>query len=160
MIILGLDPGIEKVGYSFFEKKSPNNYAFIASGLIKTDKKTKHEVRLKEIYDQLKVLIELHKAEVMVIEKLFFAKNVTSAIAVAQAQGILQLLAAQEEMDVKYFTPMQIKQIITGHGGSDKIAVRKMVMLQIKKNIKVADDDESDAIACGLAFCCVNEKLM
>lgn len=160
MIILGIDPGIEKVGYSLFDKRAPNTFTFISSGLIKTLKTTKHELRLKEIYDQLKTLIDLHKPQVMVIEKLFFAKNVTSAIAVAQSQGILQLLAAQENMEVKYFTPMQIKQIITGHGESDKKAVYKMVNLQLKTPVDVADDDESDAIACGLAFCCVNEKLM
>lgn len=160
MIILSIDPGVEKVGYAFFEKKSPNNFTFIASGLIKTKKTTKHELRLKEIYDSLKASIDLHKAEVMVIEKLFFSKNVTSAIAVAQAQGILQLLAAQENMEISYLTPNQIKQIITGYGSADKIAVYKMVKLQLKQEITVADDDESDAIACGMAFCCVNEKLL
>lgn len=160
MIILGIDPGVEKVGYSIFDKKSGNNYTFIASGLIKTAKTTQHEFRLKEIYDGLKMLIDLHKIEVMVIEQLFFSKNVKTAIAVAQSQGVLQLLAAQNKLKVHYFTPMQIKQIITGYGSADKQAVHKMVQLLLKKEVKVKDDDESDAIACGLAFCSLNEKLL
>lgn len=160
MIILAIDPGIEKVGYSFFDKKSANNYTFIASGLIKTDKKTHHEYRLKQIYDELKLLADLHKPQAMIMEKLFFAKNVTSAMAVSQAQGIIQLLAAQLHLDFHYLAPSQIKQIITGYGSADKQAVHKMTQLQLGKKIIVQDDDESDAIACGLAFCCVNEKLI
>ena len=159
MILLAIDPGFEKVGYSIFDKQSPNNYSYITSGLIKTLKTTKHEIRLKEIYDHLKTLVDLHKPEVMVMEQLFFFKNAKSVIGVAQSQGIVQLLAAQEGMRMEYFTPMQIKQIITGYGSADKQAVHKMVNLLLKQDIKVKDDDESDAIACGLAFCCLNEKL-
>ncbi len=160
MIILGIDPGFDKVGYSIFDKKSSSDYTFIASGLIKTDKKDKHETRLKAIYDQLEITIKLHKVEVMVVEQLFFFKNAKSVIGVAQAQGVIQLLAAQHNLAFHYLTPLQIKQIITGYGNADKTAVHKMLGLLLKQEIKVKEDDESDAIACGLAFCCINEKLM
>jgi crossover junction endodeoxyribonuclease RuvC len=151
MIILGIDPGFDKVGYSIFDKKSSSNYTFIASGLIKTDKKDKHEIE---------TTIKLHKVQVMVVEQLFFFKNAKSVIGVAQAQGVIQLLAAQYNLNFHYLTPLQIKQIITGYGNADKTSVHKMLGLLLKQEIKVKEDDESDAIACGLAFCCINEKLL
>lgn len=160
MIVLGIDPGFDKVGYAVFDKKSSNNYTFITSGLIKTDKKTKHEFRLKEIYDILETTIQLHKVEIMIVEQLFFFKNAKSVIGVAQAQGIMQLLAAQYTIPFQYLTPLQIKQIITGYGNADKQSVHKMIGLLLKQEVQVKDDDESDAIACGLAYCCLNEKLM
>lgn len=162
MIVLSIDPGFEKVGYSVFEKKVNGKITatYITSGLIKTKKTEVHEVRLKQIYDQLKISVDLYKPELIVMEQLFFFKNAKTVIGVAQSQGIIQLLAAQHNIPVKMLTPPQIKQIITGYGNADKKAVRKMLDLQLKDEINYLDDDQSDAVACGLAYCYINEKLL
>jgi crossover junction endodeoxyribonuclease RuvC len=162
MKLIAIDPGVEKIGYSIFDKinNSTLNSTFIASGLIKTDKKTEHHIRLQEIYDHLKTLIELYKPELMVVEQLFFFKNAKTVIKVAQAQGVVFLLAAQYNISLKLLTPLQIKQFITGYGNADKKAVHKMLELHLKEKLNVLDDDQSDAIACGLAYCFLNESLL
>lgn len=160
MIILSIDPGFDKLGYAFFNKNgSKNEYKF--SGLIKTDKSFNHEYRLEKIYSQLQSLIEVNKPDIIVLEQLFFHKNVTTAIKVAQAQGVIFLLAAQVKIPIKYLTPLQIKQIITGYGNADKKAVAKMLSLLMKETLPAkCENDQSDAIACGLAYCYLNEKLL
>lgn len=159
MIILSIDPGFDKLGYAFFHKDgTKHTYKF--SGLIKTDKAFNHEYRLEKIYSQLQTLVTVNKPEIIVLEQLFFHRNVTTAIKVAQAQGVIFLLAAQTKIPIKYLTPLQIKQIITGYGNADKKAVVKMLSLLMKEELPICEDDQSDAIACGLAYCYLNEKLL
>lgn len=160
MIILSIDPGFDKLGYAFFDKTKTNAINYKFSGLIKTDKSFNHEYRLEKIYSQLQSLIQVNKPDLIVLEQLFFHKNVTTAIKVAQAQGVIFLLAAQVKIPIKYLTPLQIKQIITGYGNADKKAVAKMLGLLMKEQLPVCEDDQSDAIACGLAYCYLNEKLL
>jgi crossover junction endodeoxyribonuclease RuvC len=159
MIILSIDPGFDKMGYAFFNKNG-TAHEYKISGLIKTDKAFNLEYRLEKIYEQLKTLIEIHKPEMVVLEQLFFFKNAKTVIKVAQSQGIILLLAAQYKLPVKFLTPLQIKQIITGYGTADKKSVVKMLSLIMKDKLPVCEDDQSDAIACGLAYCYLNEKLV
>lgn len=158
-MILAIDPGIEKVGYAFFEKKN-KDFSYITSGLIKTKKSQLHEKRLLEIYNALSTLITKYHPKSMVMEQLFFFKNQKTVIGVAQAQGAIQLLAAQHQLPLTYLTPLVIKQTITGYGNSDKKSVLKMLKLTLKQEIVVEDDDQSDAIACGLAYCYLNRNLL
>ncbi len=158
-MILSIDPGFEKVGYAFFEKKGPD-FSFVTSGLIKTKKTLAHEKRLLQIYEELSMLIRKHKPSSVVIEQLFFFKNQKTVISVAQAQGIIVLLAAQNKIPLTYLTPLQIKQTITGYGNADKKSVLKMIQIILKDKIVVEDDDQSDAIACGLAYCYLNRNLL
>ena len=159
MIVLSIDPGFDKLGYAFFDKKgTKQEYKF--SGLIQTDKAFNHEYRLEKIYSQLQSLIKINKPEIIVLEQLFFFKNAKSVIKVAQAQGIIFLLAAQEKIPIQYLTPLQIKQIITGYGNADKKSVLKMLNILMKQDLPKCEDDQSDAIACGLAYCYMNEKLL
>lgn len=162
MVLLAIDPGVEKSGYSVFNKKTNGSITFeyITSGLIKTLKNKTLEIRLKEIYDHLKLLVELHHPALIVIEQLFFFKNAKTVISVAQAQGVMQLLAAQHNIPIKFLTPLQIKQTVTGYGTADKQSVQKMLHLTLKDKVDYIDDDQSDAVACGLAYCCINEKLL
>lgn len=154
MKIISIDPGIEKVGYAVLkqEKKISQKISYLSSGLIKTKKKDEQAVRLKHIDDQIKTLIDLHKPEAMVIEQLFYFKNAKTVISVAQAQGVIICAAAQKDFPVYFITPLQIKLALAGYGNADKKAVLKMVQLQLEGEITVADDDESDAIACGMAY--------
>ena len=158
-MILAIDPGIEKVGYAFFEKKG-KDFSFITSGLIKTKKTTLHEVRLLGIYNHLASMIQQYKPSLLVMEQLFFFKNQKTVVSVAQAQGVIQLLSAQNRLPISYLTPLVIKQTITGYGNADKKAVLKMLKLTLKSDLVVEDDDQSDAIACGLAYCYLNRNLL
>ncbi|OGK35192.1 crossover junction endodeoxyribonuclease RuvC [Candidatus Roizmanbacteria bacterium RIFCSPLOWO2_01_FULL_38_12] len=159
MFILAIDPGIEKVGYSVFEQELNGSvpYKYITSGLIKTLKTTKHEKRIQQIYVELSLVVKRYKAQIIVMEQLFFFKNAKSIIGVAQAQGVVELLAAHKNIPLKYLTPLQIKETITGYGRADKQSVHKMLKITLKDEIKVLDDDQSDAIACGLAYCFLNK---
>jgi crossover junction endodeoxyribonuclease RuvC len=159
MIVLSIDPGFDKLGYAFFQKEgTEHSYKF--SGLIKTDKAFNHEYRLEKIYSQLQTLIKVNKPEIIILEQLFFFKNAKTIVKVAQAQGVIFLLAAQEKIPIQYLTPLQIKQIITGYGNADKKSVVKMLSLLMKEELPKCEDDQSDAIACGLAYCFMNEKLI
>lgn len=155
MKLLAIDPGYDKVGYSIFEKivNKGTSFRYIASDLIKTSKTQSHELRLKTIYDVLNNIIGEHTIELMVVEQLFFFKNHKTVIKVAQSIGILELLAAQHGIDMERLTPLQIKQIVTGNGAADKKAVQKMIKLTLENEIPIKDDDQADAIACGLAYC-------
>jgi crossover junction endodeoxyribonuclease RuvC len=159
MRVLAIDPGYDKLGYSIFlkEKSTPE---YITSGLIKTSKALSPGERLLELHEKLKKIIKENKPDTLAIERLFFTKNVSTALGVSQSVGVVLLLAAQERMQIIELTPNQIKEIITGYGNSDKKAVQKMLWLQLGKEIKVKDDDESDAIACGLAACVINRALL
>lgn len=159
MKLLAIDPGVEKVGYSVFDKKINGSVTFnyIASGLIKTSKSLEQGKRLEHIFNELNSLVTEHTIENIVMERLFFFKNAKTIISVAQAQGVIELVAATKQLSLTYLTPLEIKEIITGYGRADKKAVRKMIDLTLKEKIKIEDDDQSDAIACGLAYCYLNK---
>ncbi len=162
MIILAIDPGIEKVGYAFFEKKvnGHTTFRYIFSGLIKTLKTEEHQDRICSVYNQLRTIVDKQKPDLIVFEQLFFFKNAKTIIKVSQAQGIILLLAAQKSIPTKLLTPLQIKSIITGYGNADKKSIQKMLPLLLNQEIHCTEDDQSDAIACGLAYCYLNEKLI
>ncbi len=156
MKIISIDPGYDKTGYAVFESDHPSNIDFIASGLIKTSKTDDLMTRLQEISTKLSDIIDQYTVDTMVMEQLFFFKNAKTVIAVAQAQGSVIALASAKGLTFSFLTPLQIKQIVTGNGHADKKSVWKMLKLQLGDKLVVADDDESDAIACGYAYCLVN----
>ncbi len=160
MKILSIDPGVERVGYAFFDKQTSKEYAYLSSGLITTDKKLKHEKRLEEIFGNLEKLIKKERPGLMVMERLFFTRNQKTAIAVGQAQGVILLLAAKYGLEFTYLTPSQIKSIVTGSGTADKKSVQKMLTLLLGLKEEVKQDDRADAIACGYAYCCINQQLV
>ena len=159
MIILAIDSGFDRTGYSVFDKnkKFPDNFKYVTSGLIQTNKKTKIEQRLREIHVKVSQLIKKYQPNVLVLEQLFFFKNQKTFINVANAQGVVMLLAAENNINLQFLTPLQIKSIITGYGQADKIAVQKMLQLILKFEKPITQDDEADAIACGLAYCYLNK---
>lgn len=161
MIVLALDSGIERTGYAVFEKTAngTTDIKYVTSGLIETLKSRTPEQRLAEIYDKLKKIVEINKPDQIVVERLFFFKNLKTAIGVSQAQGITLLLAGQVKIPVEFLTPLQIKQIITGYGQADKKSVQKMLKLLLKLGKELEQDDQADAIACGLAYCYLNQNL-
>lgn len=159
MRVLAIDPGFDKVGYSVFEKRGAGNFTFVTSGLIKTNPKEALILRIKSIIEALADIIKKEETTCMIMEQLFFFKNAKTVIAVAQAQGAIMSLAAEYNLAFHFLTPLQIKQIVTGDGRAEKAAVHKLTQLQLGTNVTIKEDDESDAIACGLAWCLYNETL-
>lgn len=160
-IILSLDSGVEKTGYAVFKKKfnGSKKFTYIKSGLIKTSLSNTNHYRLNAIYKELIKIIKKYRPDILVIEQLFFFKNQKTAIQVSQAQGVCLLAASQNNINVEYLTPSQIKQTITGYGKADKKSVQKMINLTLNQDIKINQDDEADAIACGMAYCFINKDL-
>jgi len=152
MLALGIDPGTAICGYGLVRLEG-NRLTPIHYGAVFTEKDLAAEMRLKKIYEELTVLIKTYKPDFMSVEKLFFNRNVTTAIAVGQARGVIVLSAAMENLPVVEYTPIQIKQAITGTGRADKEQVTFMVQKLLNIREKPKPDDVADALAiaiCGL----------
>lgn len=158
MKILAIDPGYEKVGYAIFDKDAnlPKGYRYIKSGVIKTSKSTLKENRLLHIYKELNNIFISEQPKALAIETLFYFKNQKTVFQVSQAIGVIELVAAQNNLTVFRLTPLQIKSTITGYGNADKKSIQKMIMLEFGTEHKFLEDDESDAVACGMAYCILN----
>ena len=148
MRILGIDPGIQITGYSILDVEG-ENYNIIASGSIRTEKGQGVQNRLSEIFHDIISICKMYEPDCAAIEELFFFKNQKTIIPVAQARGVI--LAALNEMNVKMgeYTPLVVKQVITGHGRATKEEVRDMVkrFVELNKNTKLDDTIDSIAIA-------------
>lgn len=151
MRILGIDPGTGILGFGVIEIKNGNN-VLVDAGVIKTPIKQADSDRLKTIFDELDQLIKEIKPEVMAVEKLFFSKNVTTAMSVSQARGIVLLLGKQHNLELHEYTPNQIKQAITGYGNAKKNQMQEMVKMHLKLKEIPKPDDAADALAA--AICC------
>lgn len=153
LIILGVDPGLADTGFGLVLQEG-NRLKMINYGTIKTKVKSPIEVRLKKIYYSLNKLIKKFKPKIIGVEKLFFCKNSKTAMAVGQARGVILLSAAQNNLAVKEFTPLEIKLALTSYGRAEKNQVQQMVraILSLKQIPK--PDDAADALA--IAICCAN----
>ncbi len=119
MRILGIDPGTGILGFGVIDVLS-NKQVLVDAGVIRTPVHEDDAVRLVTIYDELTQIIAQNKPDMMSVEKLFFARNVTTAMTVAQARGVVLLCGMQAGLTIAEYTPMQIKQSITGYGKADK----------------------------------------
>lgn len=149
MIILGIDPGIAIVGYGIVQCKG-NNLKAIDYGSIKTDANLFMPERLKIVYDSLTKIIEKYNPDELAIEELFFNINAKSAIKVGQARGVEILAAVNKGLEVYEYTPLQIKQAVTGHGRACKNQVQEMVKMLLNLREKPKPDDVADALAVAI----------
>jgi crossover junction endodeoxyribonuclease RuvC len=149
MIILGIDPGTAAMGYGIIETKK-GKHKVLGYGCIKTTPKTLFPQRLKIIYQELGKIIREYSPDVVAMEQLFFARNAMTAISVGQAQGMIFLAAADADLDVVKYPPLQIKMTITGKGRAEKSKVQKRIkrVLRLKKIPRPVD--ASDALAVAL----------
>ena len=149
MLILGIDPGIGITGYSFVEFIN-DKFNVIASGSIQTDKNAPHPKRLLELKNDIDYLIKKYNPDCASIEQLFFFKNQKTIIPVAQARGVILLILEENNIPAYEYTPLVVKQTITGHGRADKSSVKMMVKkyIDLDENIKL--DDTIDSIALSL----------
>lgn len=159
MRILSIDPGLEKTGYAILSDLK-SDLKYLTSGLIKTSKKNGIQGRLLKIYEQLKKVSDEFKPNIIVLEQIFYFKNKKTIINISQSQGVILLLAAQKKLPIYFITPLQIKQTITGYGRADKKSIEKMLSLTFKIDKEIKEDDETDAIACGLTYCYLNKSLL
>jgi crossover junction endodeoxyribonuclease RuvC len=149
MRILGIDPGTGILGFGVIEAQG-HKVQLVDAGVIRTPVKEDDAVRLETIYQELTDIITQTKPDVMSVEKLFFARNVTTAMTVSQARGVVLLCARLAGLEIFEYTPMQIKQAITGYGKADKKQMQEMVRVLINLKEIPRPDDAADALAAAL----------
>lgn len=152
MRILGIDPGTGILGFGVIEIDGKNKARLVDAGVIRTPVKEDDAVRLHTIYEELVDIISSTKPQIMSVEKLFFAQNVTTAMTVAQARGVVLLAGQQNGLELHEYTPLQIKQAITGYGRADKRQMQEMVRVILGLKEVPKPDDCADALAA--ALCC------
>lgn len=150
MRILGIDPGYAIVGFGALEYVK-NEFVTLQYGAITTQSHTQFEDRLLELYDDMTQLLENVKPDVMAIETLFFTSNQKTVIAVAQARGVLLLAARKAGVPVFEYTPLQVKQSVSGYGRATKKQVQEMIKRLLKLESVPKPDDTADALA--MAIC-------
>ncbi len=158
MIILGIDPGIAIVGFGVIEK-TKNDIKVIDYGVITTHKDTRTPKRLQQVYSGIMQLIDKYKPDAIALEELFFNNNVTTAITVAQARGVLLIASANYTDNLFEYTPLQIKQALTGNGRAEKKQVQYMVKAILNLNSIPKPDDAADALAVALTHAQTNTFL-
>ncbi len=149
MIILGIDPGLATMGYGVIEV-SGDRRRVLQFGTLNTKAKSPTPQRLRSIFKGVTELIEMYRPEDVAFEELFFSKNVTTGMSVSAARGAAIVAAAEKTENLYEYTPMQIKQAVTGYGGADKHQVQQMVRLLLNMEEIARPDDAADALAVAL----------
>ncbi|HOQ32695.1 MAG TPA: crossover junction endodeoxyribonuclease RuvC [Candidatus Hydrogenedens sp.] len=155
MIALGFDPGLATTGYGLVRKEG-SRYFYISHGTIRTPAINDIAKRLAIIYQNAFDLIKEHKPDIIAIERLYFEKNVTNGIYVAQARGVLLLATAHQQIPVVEFSPTEVKIALVGYGRAEKIQVQNMVQRLLLLDEIPRPDDAADALA--MAICAFHIK--
>lgn len=151
MIIAGIDPGTATTGFGVI-KKTKNKLECLGYGIIKTCPKDPQELRLRQLYNSAIRLITKYKPKVLVVEKLFFFKNLKTALPVSEAKGVLLLAAAKKKIKVQELTPLEVKMGVCGYGRADKKQIQRMLKEILNLKEIPRPDDAADAL--GMAVCC------
>lgn len=149
MKVLGIDPGVGRMGFAVIESKG-NELNAVSYGLISTPAGTAHPKRLKQIFDDLNEIIEKYNPDLVSVETLVFVQNITTGMSVSEARGIVLLCAELHEKEVVEFTPLQIKQCVTGFGQAKKAQIQKAVQMLLSLPEIPKPDDTADAIAAAI----------
>ncbi len=158
MLVIGIDPGTAITGYGVVQEDERGDLTAIDYGVITTPAKMPMPERLVQLYRQLKEIVLLHRPDSAAVEKLFFQKNVKTAITVGQGRGVAILALAETEISVAEYTPMEIKQSVVGYGGADKNQVQQMVKALLYLEDIPRPDDAADALA--VAICHIHSARM
>lgn len=153
-LALGLDPGTATTGYGLVRQHPDGSLEAVGFGVITTPKDLPAPERLDLLYRELTQLLETHRPQTAAVEKLFFQKNISTAIGVGQARGVLLLVLAQNGLDVAEYTPNEVKQAVAGYGSADKRQVQEMVRVLLSLPGIPQPDDAADALA--VAICHLN----
>lgn len=151
MKILGIDPGMAIVGYSILEADK-DNLKLLHSGSIQTKKGERESTRLLEIFNDMNTIVETYKPDVCAIEKLFFFRNQTTVMPVAHARGVILTVLEKFKVPIYEYTPMEVKQILTGYGRAEKKEVEQMVKIALETDKLPKLDDTVDSIAIAISY--------
>ena len=158
MITLGIDPGTAITGYGIINEEQDGHLNVVDFGVIRTSPQQSQADRLVQLYTRIKELILLHRPEMGAVEKLFFERNVRTALNVGQARGVALLAMAELGIRIGEYTPMEIKQAVAGYGGADKNQVQQMVKAILELDSIPQPDDAADALA--VAICHIHSVKM
>ncbi len=150
MLVIGIDPGTAITGYGLVREEQNGALIVVDYGVIQTPAQTPMPQRLLQIYRELQEITLLHRPDSGAVEKLFFQKNVRTAISVGQGRGVAILALAAAEMPIAEYTPLELKQAISGYGGADKAQVQYMVKVLLDLDEIPEPDDAADALAVAI----------
>jgi crossover junction endodeoxyribonuclease RuvC len=150
MLAIGIDPGTASTGYGVIRQGSGGSLELVAYGVISTDSDQPMAERLRDLHAELCDLIALHQPDSGAVEKLFYQRNVSTAISVGQARGVGLLALAQANIPVDEYNPRVVKQSVTGYGGADKRQVQEMVRSLLGMEELPQPDDAADALAVAI----------
>ena len=149
-VVLGIDPGTATTGYGVVGQTTRGDYTLLACGVIRTLPETPMPLRLRELYLDVQNLIGEFNPNEVAVEKLFFGKNVTNAISVGQARGVVLVVAALRDLHVAEYTPAEVKQAISGYGNAEKRQMQEMVQRTLNLPEPPRPDDAADGVAIAL----------
>jgi crossover junction endodeoxyribonuclease RuvC len=150
---MGIDPGTSLIGYGIIDTDG-KSFKAVDFGDLRTGVNIKNSERVKTVYDFFEKLIKKFKPDKVALESLFFFKNAKTVVKVSEIRGVLMLAAAKNGVEVTEFTPLQVKQAVSGYGRAEKSQVQKMVKLILGLKTEPKPDDVADALA--IAICCAN----
>lgn len=150
MLVIGIDPGTATTGYGLVREERDGKLTVVDYGVILTTAQQPMAQRLLELHQQLTKILLLHRPESSAVEKLFFQRNVTNAITVGQARGVVILALAQAGLAVSEYTPLEVKQAVVGYGGAEKNQVQQMVRVLLGLAEVPQPDDAADALAVAI----------
>ena len=148
--ILGIDPGFGRVGYGIVEQTAGNDWQAVCFGCIETSPKNSFVERIVEVRKEIEKIIKEYKPTRGAVEELFFFKNQKTAVEVGQARGVILLTLVEADLPIDEFTPLQVKQAMTGYGRAEKGQMQKIVATILKIKGGVRSDDAADALAIAL----------
>jgi crossover junction endodeoxyribonuclease RuvC len=151
MLVIGIDPGTATTGYGLVRENQDGSLSAVDFGAILTPADMPMPLRLLELYQKIKKILFLHRPESGAVEKLFFQRNVSTAISVGQGRGVALLALAESGIDVLEYTPLEVKQAVVGYGRADKAQVQAMVKAILNLDEIPTPDDAADALA--IAIC-------
>lgn len=152
MIVLGLDPGIERLGFGIINSQG-NSFDPLSYGLITTESTDPKQIRLLKIYEDLNYLIEKWHPDMLAVETILFAKNVKTALTVSEVRGVILLIAALHQMSVHEFTPLKVKMTVAGYGRANKTQMQSAIKIILNLPEIPKPDDVADALSiavCGV----------
>ena len=158
MNILGIDPGLASMGWAVLQNDK-EKFILLACGCLKTDKDKHFSSRLKSIFSEIEMLADKYDCSVLAVEELYFAKNVKTAISVAQCLGVIKLAGEMLKLPVMEYTPLNVKMTITGYGRAEKEQVELMVKKTLGIKGEIKPSHAADAVAIALTYCFTNNKL-
>ena len=150
MLILGIDPGTATTGYGFVREHPNGDFEAVTYGVIKTPAKTPMPDRLKQIHTELTALITEHNPDAAAVEMLYFGRNITTAITVAQGRGVILLALVEAGLPIREYKPAEIKLAVAGYGNADKWQVQEMIRQLLNLDEIPRPDDAADGLAVAI----------